>query len=89
MHGWSPYSDMHRERIRAHEKHVNNGGSMEEKPWDSEWWIPVLVEEIGEIARSRNEFNLGNIGLQTHKDELRKEAVQVGAMIAAWLDSLS
>jgi NTP pyrophosphatase (non-canonical NTP hydrolase) len=62
---------------------------MEEKAWDNDWWIPVIVEEIGEIARSRNEYNLGNISLQTHKNELRKEAVQVGAMVAAWLDALS
>jgi len=51
IHGWRPYSDMHRERIRAHAKHDERDGSMERKPFDHPIWLPVLTEEIGEVAR--------------------------------------
>lgn len=89
MHGWSPYSGMHRERIRAHAKHEPKGGSMERRAWDSDWWLPVLGEEFGEVFRAICEYNLDNISRRELKDKLREELIQVGAMTAAWLDALA
>lgn len=88
MHGWSPYSDMHRERIRAHAKHAARDGSMEEKPWNHPIWLPVLVEEIGEVARvlCDHELSLHDSGEALRK--LREELVQVGAMTAAWVEAV-
>lgn len=88
MHGWLPYSDMHRERVRAHLKHKDHGGSMESRSWDSEWWLSVLGEEYGEICRAICEFNLGNISGGELRIKLKEETTQLGAMTAAWLDAL-
>lgn len=86
-HGWKPYSDMHRERIRAHDKHDARDGSMERKPYDHPIWLPVLMEEVGEVARVLCDNELGVLdGDAIHK--LREELVQVGAMTAAWIDAI-
>lgn len=87
LHGWRPYSDMHRERIRAHAKHDTRDGSMERKPFDHPIWLPVLVEEIGEVARVLCDNELGALG-EDAKKRLREELVQVGAMTAAWIDAI-
>lgn len=88
LHGWRPYSDMHRERIRAHEKHDPNGGSRERRTFDDPSWLPVVVEEVGEVARELCEKELGNIDRAELAVRLRAELVQVGAMVAAWLDAI-
>lgn len=88
MHGWSPYSAVHRERIRAHAKHDEGGGSMERKTWGDPAWLPVLVEEVGEVARALCEFRHLNKDTQQLKRALRSEVVQVAAMACAWLDAL-
>ena len=80
MHGWRPYSDFHRERMRAHKKHEANGRSMEEAPWADLRWLPVLVEEVGEVARCICDGD----GLA----HLREELVRVGAMTAAWIEAI-
>lgn len=82
------YEDMHRERMRAHAKHDKNGGGMERKPWNATAWLPVLVEEVGEVARALCERALGNTDELTLRAQLREELVQVGAMTAAWIDAL-
>lgn len=87
MHGWRPYSEMHRERIRAHAKHDARDGSMERKPFDHPIWLPVLVEEVGEVARVLCDNELGALG-EDVKKRLREELVQVGAMTAAWIDAI-
>lgn len=87
IHGWRPYSDMHRERIRAHAKHDAAGGSMERKAFDDPAWLPVLVEEIGEVARVLCDDALGVLP-EGVRATLRKELVQVGAMTAAWIDAI-
>lgn len=86
MHGWRPYSDVHRERIRAHIKHDVNNHSMERREWTDPVWLPVLTEEVGEVARVLCE---GEDGL-TAKDavRLREELVQVAAMAVAWIDAI-
>ena len=91
MHGWKPYSDFHRERIRAHSKHDPNGGSMERRPFDDPLWLPVLLEEVGEVARALCENNLGTEGYGDRSElaeRLREELIQVGAMTAAWIDAI-
>lgn len=87
IHGWRPYSDMHRERIRAHAKHDERDGSMERKPFDHPIWLPVLTEELGEVARVLCDNELGALG-EDVKKRLREELVQVGAMAAAWIDAI-
>ena len=88
IHGWHPYHLLHRERIRAHTKHDANGGSMERKEWDDPAWLPVLVEEVGEVARALCEYR----HLTTDDDELAKqlklELIQVGAMVVAWIEAI-
>lgn len=88
MHGWSPYSDMHMERIRAHNKHDNSGASMERAPVNSFGWLPVVMEEVGEVARVISEYRHIHIDTPEYLVRLREELVQVGAMIAAWIDAV-
>lgn len=85
MHGWRPYSEFHRERVRAHAKHSPNGGSMEQKDWDHPIWLAVVTEEVGEVARVLCDMALG---LDKGIEDLREELVQVGAMVAAWVDAI-
>lgn len=87
QHGWRPYSDMHRERIRAHAKHDEAGGSMERKAFDDPAWLPVLVEEIGEVARVLCDAKLGVLAGDV-RGKLREELVQLAAMTAAWVDAI-
>lgn len=87
MHGWKPYSDMHRERIRAHDKHDARDGSMERKDWTNPIWLPVLVEEVGEIARVLCDAELKVLDGEVAA-RLREELVQVGAMTAAWIEAV-
>jgi len=75
-----PYEDMHNERVRAHVKHAPQGGSMEVREWTDWFWLPVLVEEVGEVARAMCDRELSS--------RVREELVQVGAMVAAWIDSI-
>ena len=86
MHGWRPYSTIHRERIRAHDKHKASGGSMEVKSWDDSIWLAVVAEEMGEVARILCDTALGLY--EDPRPFLREELVQVGAMVAAWIDAV-
>jgi NTP pyrophosphatase (non-canonical NTP hydrolase) len=81
------YVDIHRERIRAHAKHDAKDGSMERKAWDNPVWLPVLTEEVGEVARVLCENELGNLGDEATV-RLREELVQVAAMATAWIDAI-
>jgi hypothetical protein len=87
LHGWRPYSDMHRERIRAHAKHDERGGSMERKHFEDPAWLPVLVEEMGEVARVLCDARLGVLDGNLAA-KLREELMQLGAMTAAWVDAI-
>lgn len=90
MHGWRPYSDFHRERIRAHAKHDNlpMHRSQERLPWIHDSWLRVLVEEVGECSRVLNDWELGELPADQVPAALRSELVQVGAMAAAWIDAI-
>jgi len=85
---WTLYADIHRERIRAHAKHDRNGDSMERKTYDDGAWLSVLGEEFGEVCRvlcdSRHHGEYDG-GMAT---KLREELVQLGAMVAAWIDAV-
>lgn len=80
------YEKVHLERIRAHAKHDAADGSMERKPWDHPVWLPVLTEEVGEVARVLCEDELGNE--PDARARLRDELVQVAAMACAWISAL-
>jgi chromosome segregation ATPase len=79
---WHPYSDFHRERVRAHEKHEANGQSMESKAWDDAAWLKVVAEEFGEVAHALTYDSGASVA------DLREELVQLGAMTAAWVDAV-
>lgn len=81
-----PYDEIHAERIRAHDKHDHNGGSMERKDWSHPIWLAVVGEEFGEVARVLCEDQLGNEPKPAMA--LRGELVQLGAMVAAWIDAI-
>ena len=76
------YADIHEERVKAHKKHGANGNSREDADAMNEEWLPILVEEVGEVAHW--------FTYDTEKDitELRDELVQVAAMASAWIDSI-
>lgn len=89
MHGWRPYSEIHRERVRAHKKHDAGGNSMERRDWDEPQWLPVVMEEVGEVARALCEADIQGWDREKIKDELKGELVQVGAMVCAWIDAIN
>lgn len=73
--------DAQAERIRAHVKHVGTpAGSREQRPHDDPLWLPIIMEEVGEMARALNDGEpLGRV---------RAEAIQVAAMALAYADAL-
>lgn len=77
------YLDVNNERWRAHEKHKVTGGSMEDRPWGDAAWLPVVTEEVGEVAHELNEAALDPTG--DYRDTLREELVQVAAVACAWI----
>jgi NTP pyrophosphatase (non-canonical NTP hydrolase) len=83
-----PYFDIQRERERAHEKWSANGTSMEDEAWDAPRWLAVLVEEVGEVARTFNEERHGHLTRPEMMKELRTELVQTCAMGCAWIDAI-
>lgn len=76
------------ERMRAHAKHDDAGGSMERRDWFDAAWLPVLTEEVGEVARVLCEQILGNLNDIEAVRELRSELIQVAAMTTAWITAL-
>lgn len=82
LHGWVPYSDIHIERVRAHMKHGAKGNSRENAKWTDKEWLPILMEELGEVAHC-----LTYDSNETVVD-LRKKLVQVAAMAVAWIESI-
>ena len=76
------YGDIHQERVKAHRKHGAAGNSREDASWDNKEWLPILMEEVGEVAHWFTYDSEMDI------DELRNELIQVAAMAAAWIDSI-
>jgi NTP pyrophosphatase (non-canonical NTP hydrolase) len=61
---------------------------MEAEFFGSHRWLPVLVEEIGEVAQVICDEDLNEISWPDFQLRLREELVQVGAMTAAWIDAI-
>lgn len=68
------------ERKRAHAKHSAKGKSAEQMPWTDPFWLPVLVEEVGEVARAMCD--------REPPARVREEMIQVAAMALAWADAI-
>ncbi len=81
MHGWGPYDEVHRERIRAHAKHSKSGESIEQLPANHSIWLAVLTEEVGEVANALIEHDRTDA-------HVREELVQVAAVACAWIEAL-
>ena len=45
------YDDIELERRRAHEKHVASNDSMEDRSAIDPYWLPIALEEFGEVVR--------------------------------------
>lgn len=78
------YDEVRTERERAHALHGDK--SMEGEPFDSPRPLRIIVEEIGEVARVQNEYDLGNLTADEARAEIRKELIQVAAMAVAWVE---
>jgi NTP pyrophosphatase (non-canonical NTP hydrolase) len=80
MRWGNSFADANDERIRAHKKHAASGQSAEQMPWSNPLWLPILVEEVGEVARALCDHEpLGR---------LRAEVIQVAAMALAYADAI-
>jgi hypothetical protein len=91
----APYFDVHRERIRAHQKHGAQGNSREDAHWTNVEWLPILMEELGEAAHELTyDARLAEVSVpdgedrQLRKAALRAELVQVAAMACAWIAAI-
>lgn len=81
----SASDDVRAERHRAHLKHSGrngNGKSAEEMPHDDPLWLPVLTEELGEVAREICDHRY------SRPHALHAELIQLAAMASAWADSI-
>ncbi|MGY4768948.1 hypothetical protein ACXC9Q_18710 [Kribbella sp. CWNU-51] len=71
-------TEAYRARAAAHAKHGPN--SIEALSPDSPRWLPVLVEEVGEIANT--------LTYDGPSHRTRAELIDVLAVVTAWLDAL-
>lgn len=71
------YLDIAEARVKAHQKHGSH--SIERLDHDHVDWLPILVEEIGEVARALTYDGTAN---------LRAELIDVAAVAAAWIDRI-
>jgi len=55
-----------------------------EQDHPDEWWLPILVEEIGEVAEAMLEVQFGAGG----HDDVRKEVIEACAVALAWLECM-
>lgn len=73
----------------------------ERKSQDKKWgrqnhtpmvWLPILMEEVGEVAKAALEPHFKSKGYTQYKngsyDEYREELIQVAAVCVAMLESL-
>lgn len=84
--------EIHAERVRAHKKHDGpDAMSMERKEYTDWRWMPVMLEELGEIARVLNDREAKmRVGVPEHMimADLRKETIQLMAMASAFIDAI-
>ena len=74
------------ERARAHAKHGDK--SMESAGWDDMKRLRILIEEVGEVARAFNDWDLGLASRAETRADVRAELIQVAAMAGAWADAV-
>lgn len=72
------YREVLAARRAAHAKHGDN--SIEVEPANSPRWLPILVEEIGEVANT--------LTYDGDRTQTRHELIDVIAVAAAWVDRL-
>lgn len=89
------YNQIHAERVRAHAWHGQHANSREDAHWTNVEWLPILMEEVGEVAHELTyDARLDEVVVPDGEDRelrklaLRKELVQVAAMAAAWIDAI-
>lgn len=75
-------------RQAAHRKHYGHGVSIEELRHDDFRFLPILIEEVGEVADVLNELTLGNIDSAGAKALLSNELLDVAAVVVSWLDAV-
>lgn len=75
--GHAVWNEVRASRVQAHAKHGVN--SIEAVPASSPRWLPILVEEVGEVASAL-----------TYEGEqnLRAELIDVLAVASAWVESI-
>jgi hypothetical protein len=71
---------------RAIQKH-GIGNTVRNPAMASSRKLSILLEEVGEIANVLNEYALGNIDEEQCRMKLVKELVDVGAVVALWMDA--
>lgn len=81
------YEEIACERRRAYIKHAPHG-SVEVKYFQDVSWLPILVEEVGEVAEEINEYSFGATNIETYKQRLKAELIQVAAMATAWAEAI-
>ena len=82
------YEEIAYERRRAHIKHAPHGGSVEVKYFQDVSWLPILVEEVGEVAEEINEYSFGVVSEERYRRQLKAELIQVAAMATAWAEAI-
>ena len=80
------YKDVAAERQRAHAKHGAAGNSRENATAGDREWLPILMEELGEVAHELT-YDSEDTQLASYV-RLRKELIRVAAMAAAWIDAI-
>lgn len=78
-------SEMRREISRAIQKHGRENTPLSDGRTRG-FKLAVLMEEVGEVAKAMNEYELGNIGPEELISQLKKELGQVAAVSSMWLE---
>ena len=75
-------------RNRAHSKHGAN--SIESHAPMAGAWLPILIEEVGELAHEMTyDAQIGAWGVQTKRlNAMRRELVDVSTVAVAWIASI-
>jgi NTP pyrophosphatase (non-canonical NTP hydrolase) len=55
---------------------------------EPEWWMVILMEEVGELAQAVLAFRFGKDKHSSHSQDMRTEAVQIAACAAQFLECL-
>lgn len=73
------WREIQQAREKADQKHGENG--IERLPVDSPNWLPILVEEVGELAQAQT-YDKGS------RASLRSELIDVCSVASAWIAAL-